>query len=114
MPDEPMSFTQRPGSRDGVEILSLSGPFTLGNMFQLQRELHQMHAPYLIFDITNVPYMDSAGLGLLVNSYVSAQKNGRKIAVAGATPRIMALFEMTKVDNLLPLYPTPEAAEAGA
>jgi anti-anti-sigma factor len=109
-----MSFTQRPGSRDGVQILSLSGPFTLGNMFALQRELQQMHVPYLIFDITEVPYMDSAGLGLLVNTFVSAQKNGRKIAVAGATPRIMTLFEMTKVDNILPQYPTAEAAEAGA
>lgn len=109
-----MTFTQRPGSREGVEILSLSGPFTLGNIFQFQRVLQQMSPPYLIFDIANVPYMDSAGLGLLVNAYVSAQKNGRKIAVAGTTPRIMALFEMTRVDSLLPLYPTAEAAEAGA
>jgi anti-anti-sigma factor len=108
-----MSFTQRPGSRDGVQILSLSGPFTLGNMFQLQRELQQMHVPYLILDLTEVPYMDSAGLGLLVNTFVSAQKNGRKMAVAGATPRIMTLFEMTKLDNILPQYPTTEAAEAG-
>jgi anti-anti-sigma factor len=109
-----MTFTQRSGSRDGVEILSLSGPFTLGNMFQFQRVLQQTTPPYLIFDIAKVPYMDSAGLGLLVNAYVSAQKHGRKIAVAGAAPRIMALFEMTRVDNLLPLYPTAEAAEAGA
>lgn len=109
-----MRFVQRPGTREGVEIVSLSGPFTLGNMFDLQRALQQVNARYLIFDITNVPYMDSAALGLLVNSYVSAQKNGRKIAVAGATPRIITLLEMTKLDKLLPLYPTSEAAEAGA
>lgn len=109
-----MRFVQRPGTREGVEIVSLSGPFTLGNMFDLQRVLQQVNARYLIFDITNVPYMDSAALGLLVNSYVSAKKNGRKIAVAGATPRIITLLEMTKLDKLLPLYPTTEAAEAGA
>ena len=109
-----MSFVQRPGSRDGVEILSLSGPFTLGNMFELQRTLQNTSARYLIFDIAQVPYMDSAALGLLVNSFVSAQKNGRKIAIAGAAPRIIALLEMTKLDSLLPLYPTAEAAEAGA
>ena len=109
-----MSFVQRPGGRDGVEILSLSGPFTLGNMFQLQRVLQQVNAQYLIFEIGQVPYMDSAALGLLVHSFVSAQKNGRKMAIAGAAPRIMALLEMTKLDNLLPLYPTTEAAEAGA
>jgi anti-sigma B factor antagonist len=106
-----MTFTQRPGSRDGIEILSLSGPFTLGNMFQLQRALQEIRPPQLIFDISRVPYMDSAGLGLLVNFYVAAQKNGRKMAVVGATPRIMSLFEMTKVDSLLKLYPTVEDAE---
>ena len=111
MPDEPMTFTQRQGSRDGIEILSLSGPFTLGNMFKLQRALQEMHPQYLIIDITQVPYMDSAGLGLLVNFYVAAKKNGRKMAVTGAKPRIMALFELTKVDSLLPLYPTVEDAE---
>ena len=42
---------------------------------------------------------------------VAAQKNGRKMAVVGTTQRIMALFEMTKVDSLLKLYPTVEDAE---
>lgn len=109
-----MTFTQRPGSRDGIEVLSISGPFTLGNMFQFQRILHELQPPYLIFDITQVPYMDSAGLGLLVNFYVAAQKHGRKMAVVGAIPRILALFELTKVDSLLKVYPTVEAAETAS
>jgi anti-anti-sigma factor len=114
MSDEAMTFTQRPGSLDGVEILSLSGPFTLGNMFQFQRALQDMKPAYLIFDMAQVPYMDSAGLGLLVNFYVAAQKSGRKMAVVGVTPRIMALFELTKVDSLLKIYPSVEDAEKAA
>jgi anti-anti-sigma factor len=112
MSDAPMTYTQRPGSRESVEILSLSGPFTLGNLFQFQRALHDINPSYLIFDLGQVPYMDSAGLGLLVNYYVSAQKHGRRMAIVGATPRIVTLFEMTKVDQLLKQYPTVEAAEA--
>lgn len=114
MPDESLTYTLRPGSREGTEILSLSGPFTLGNMFQFQRELQEMRPPYLIFDLTQVPYIDSAGLGLLVNFYVSTQKNGRKMAVAGATPRVLTLFEMTKVDGILRIFPTVEDAEKAA
>lgn len=114
MSDAPMTYTQQPGSREGVEILSLSGPFTLGNLFQFQRALHDINPSYLIFDLQKVPYMDSAGLGLLVNYYVSAQKHGRRMAIVGATPRIVTLFEMTKVDQLLKQYPTVEAAEAAA
>ena len=114
MPDERMTYSQRRGSRDGVEIVSLSGPFTLGNIFQFQRALQEIHPSYLIFDFAGVPYMDSAGLGLLVNYYVSAEKNGRKMAIVGATQRILTLFEITKVNQLLRQYPTVEAAEAAA
>jgi anti-sigma B factor antagonist len=114
MADAPMKYSRRPGSREGVEILSLAGPFTLGNLFQFQRDLQEMRPPYLIFDITQVPYMDSAGLGLLVNVYVSAEKNGRRMAVVGATRRVMTLFEMTKLNALLRLYPTVEEAESAA
>lgn len=114
MPDAPLTYTLRPGSREGIEILSLSGPFTLGNIFQFQRELQEIKPPYLIFDISQVPYIDSAGLGLLVNFYVSVQKNGRKMAIAGATDRVRTLFEMTKVDGLLRMFPSVEEAEAAA
>jgi anti-anti-sigma factor len=114
MPDEPLTYALRPGSRDGIEILSLSGPFTLGNMFQFQRELQEIRPAYLIFDIAQVPYIDSAGLGLLVNFYVSTQKHGRKMAVVGTTERVRTLFELTKVDSLLQMFPTVEAAEAKA
>ena len=114
MADAPMTYTRRPGTTEGAEILSLSGPFTLGNIFQFQRDLQDIKPAYLIFDIAQVPYMDSAGLGLLVNFYVSAQKHGRRMAVAGAAPRLKTLFEMTRVDGLLRLYPTVADAEAAA
>jgi len=107
-----MTYSRRPGNREGVEVLSLAGPFTLSNMFQLQRDLGDLHPAYLIFDIAKVPYMDSAALGLLVNFYVSAQKNGRRMAIAGATPRVLTLFEMTRLDGLLRLYPSVAEAES--
>jgi anti-anti-sigma factor len=50
----------------------------------------------LILDMTESPYMDSAGLGLLMNYYVSAEKNGRKLLLAGTNQRIQALLQMTR------------------
>jgi len=66
----------------------------------------------LIVDLSDSPYMDSAGLGLLMNYYVSAQNHGRKILLACVNERIQALLELTKVDGILKGYPTVEAAEA--
>ena len=66
----------------------------------------------MILDLTNVPYMDSAGLGVLMNYYVSAQNNHREFLMAGVNERIQALLDMTKVDRILKIYPSVKSAEA--
>ena len=56
-----------------------------------------------VIDLTAVPYMDSAGMGLVMNTYVRCQTKGVKLVVAGANSRVMDLFKVTKVDTVLPL-----------
>ena len=114
MRDEPLAVTARSGLREGVTILVLQGPLTLQNTFDFQNDLAQHKPAVLILDLTESPYMDSAGLGLLMNCYVSAEKNGRKVLLAGANQRIHALLEMTKVHLILKNYPTAVDAEARA
>jgi anti-anti-sigma factor len=114
MRDEPLTVTAAPGSSDGVTILQLHGPLTLPNSFEFQRDLAQQKPSVLILDLTDSQYMDSAGLGLLMNYYVSAQKNGRKLLLAGANERIQALLQMTKVHLILKNYATVADAEASA
>jgi len=112
MLEKELSYTVTNGAKEGTTILALDGPFTLGNMFKLQSELRALTPPCLIMDISTVPYMDSAGLGVIMNYFVSAQSHGRKFFLAGVSDRIRALLEMTKVDNVLRLCESVEAAEA--
>jgi anti-sigma B factor antagonist len=63
-------------------------------------------------DLTGVPYMDSAGMGVIMNYYVAAQSGGRKFIVVGVNDRVRALLEMTKVDSVLKLCDSVEAAQA--
>ena len=65
----------------------------------------------MIVDMSEMPYMDSAGLGMIMNSYVSAQDNGRRFLLAGVNERIAAMLEMTKVQGVLKSFPTVDAAE---
>lgn len=112
MRDAPLVVTARGGLHEGTTILVLQGPVTLQNTFDLQRVLADHKPPVLILDLTESPYMDSAGLGLLMNCYVSAEKNGRKLLLAGANHRIHTLFEMTRVHLILKNYATAADAEA--
>jgi hypothetical protein len=46
--------------------------------------------------------------------YVSAEKSGRKLALAGVTDRVLSLIRMTRVDTVLSMFPTVEAEERSA
>jgi anti-anti-sigma factor len=112
MRDEPLTVTAAPGNGEGITVLQLKGPLTLQNTFEFQHDLAQHKPAVLIIDLTQSPYMDSAGLGLLMNCYVSAEKNGRTLLLAGANERLQALLQMTKVHLILKNYPTVADAEA--
>ena len=64
------------------------------------------NAATMILDLTNVPYIDSAGLGSLVGAYVSCQKTGRRVVLCGVNQRIMKMFVITKVEPLFLIFPT--------
>jgi len=54
----------------------------------------------LILDLTEVPYIDSAGLGSLVGTYVSSHKAGQQVVLTGVNERVAKLFQITKVEPL--------------
>jgi len=114
MLEKELSFTVSEGAKEGIVIVRLDGPFTLSNLFQVQSELRALKPACLIVDMSSVPYMDSAGLGVIMNSFVSAQSGGRKFLLAGVSDRLRALFEMTKVDSVLQIYDSVDAAHSAA
>jgi anti-sigma B factor antagonist len=112
MLDKEMSYAVTPGVREGTTVLTLEGPFTLGNMFKLQDELRTLKPPCLIMDMASVPYMDSAGMGVIMNYFVSAQSGGRRFLLTGVNERLRALMELTRVLTILNIYDSVEAAQA--
>ena len=94
-------------------IFELNGPLTLRNMFEFQSMLRGGDPPAAtIIDLNQVPYMDSTGMGMIVNHYVRCQSKGVKLIVAGVSPRVLELFKLTKVDTVIPITATIEEAEA--
>lgn len=67
----------------------------------------------LIIDLSEVPYIDSAALGSLVHTYVSCQKNQRRLALVGLTHRVSNVIKLSALDALFQTYATlPEAEDA--
>src|ERR1700691_6279934 len=111
MSAETLTLESVPGQAAGSRILRLTGPLTLSGLFDFQGALRNDPPPALILDLTGVPYMDSAGMGAIINYFVSSQRHGRKLVVAGVNGRVLELFRMTKVEGLLTMKETVAEAE---
>ena len=111
--DGPLQIDLENGKTSGTLIIRLTGPLTLRNIFDLQTQFRTLkETPLTILDMTGVPYMDSAGMGVVVNGHVHCQSRGGKLVAVGVSSRILALFEMTHVDKVIAMAPTLEEAEA--
>jgi anti-anti-sigma factor len=114
------SIERNVGNAPGVAIFRFSGPFTARDMFgtltpETLRNLFESQSDdaqsVQIFDLTDVPYMDSAGLGMIVSQYVRCQGKGLRMVTVGASPRVQQLFSITKVDRFIPMASSVEEAE---
>ena len=100
-----------PGSRDGIRVLKLIGPFTLKNVFEFQTAVREQAAPLTIVDLTAVPYMDSAAMGSILGLHVSCQRHGLQYALVGASDRLKTMFKVAGVDGLVVSCATVAEAE---
>ncbi len=113
--DAPLTVERFEGKTPGTLIYRLNGPLTLRNIFELQSQLRSADPPPVtIIDLTQVPYMDSTGMGMIVNHHVRCKSKGVKLIAAGINPRVFELFKLTKVDTVIPITATAEEAETGA
>ncbi len=111
MRDDALTIETLPGSRSDAIVVRLKGPITLSTLFPLKDALGALTSRLIILDMSQVPYVDSAGLGTVLMFYVSAEKNGRKLMLSGVTDRVLSLIRMTRVDTVLSMFPSIEAAE---
>jgi len=101
------------GVAEDQRILMLRGPITIETTPMFERAVRHECAETMILDLSDVPYIDSVGLGSLVATYVSHQKTGRCLVLTGMKPRVAKILEITKVKELFVTFATTwEAAEA--
>ena len=120
----PLTFEREVDEAPGTVVFHFSGPFTartvfecqspdaVSKMFDLQLMLPSGEPPAVnIFDLTDVPYMDSSGLGMVVRHYVRCQDKGVRFMAAGVNPRVLELFKLTNVDTVIPTIAIVEDAD---
>ena len=86
----------------GVAIVTVTGDITLnkgGNALlkdKVQSLIHQGQR-HLLLDLAGVSYVDSAGLGEIVQSYATTKNRGGALKLLNVTKRLRDLLVVTKL-----------------
>ncbi|MFT4847417.1 MAG: anti-anti-sigma factor [Cryomorphaceae bacterium] len=65
---------------------------------------------YFVIDLSELEYMNSTGLNIMLNLMNKSRNNGGEAVVACATARIKSLFSVTKLDTVFTLKDSCEEA----
>jgi anti-sigma B factor antagonist len=112
MPQESLRIQDQPGTKPEQRILRLDGPLVMTTVFEFQATVRADQSQALIIDFSDVPYVDSAGIGALVGAYVTRQHGGRSLALVGVSDRIHNALKVTRVEQFFHFFDSVSAAEA--
>jgi len=111
MPNQPLAIEDFVGP-NGSRVMRLSGPLLISNLFDFQNRVRTNTLERLILDFSNVPYVDSAGIGALVGAHVTHDKQGRSLALVGVNSRVRAVLGVTHVEHLFHFFENVQEAQA--
>ena len=69
---------------------------------KLDNEIEKHMPKEIIFDFSDVSFMDSAGIGLLIGRYKLANMLGGKVQVANMTSPVRKIFQMSGMQKIIP------------
>jgi anti-sigma B factor antagonist len=99
-----------------VAVVGLNGRIVLGEessaLRQAIKNLLLAGQKKVVLDMSNVTYIDSAGLGILVAAYVSAKNQGAAIKLSALGNKFREILQITRLLTIFEVFDTPAAAVA--
>jgi len=114
MQPQALHIEQQPGAQPGQLILRLAGPLRTNTVAKFHEVARSDSSRSLIIDLTNVPTVDSAGIGALVAAYVNRQNSDRTLALVGVNQRIRYSLKVAWVEQLFRFFDSVHEAEAAS
>lgn len=98
-------------------VVAASGQVDLATAPQLVEALRQAQTrdvDEIVVDLTDVDFLDSVGVRVLVEAARDAAQSGVSLSVRGAQGWVARVLEITGVDEYLQVVPHPTAAPGDA
>jgi anti-sigma B factor antagonist len=102
--------------QNGLLLIGIQGKLDTLGVEQIQEPFGEAISHYtgpILLDMTEVEYMSSAGLSLLVSKGRGQRRRGGDLVVIASTTRVTEVFELTGFEDLFTVYDSLEAALTG-
>ena len=102
-----MSLEISETDRESIAILHLKGRLTVGEASSIRDNVAQVLASgrvNVIFDLSDVDYIDSTGLGSLVICYTTIKKQGGTLKLVNPNKRNIELLLLTKLHTIFEVF----------
>jgi len=103
--------------REGDKVfIALAGDLSLSSQAEFEeklRELYRERVMSVLVDLSSLTFMDSTGLFLLLNLWKRCHREGIGIVFEGGSQEIQDLFEVTAMDQILPVVPPGGSSTTG-
>jgi anti-sigma B factor antagonist len=85
-------------------VVRLAGKLSLETVHNFVQTLRPEAAAHLILDLRGVSFLDSAGVGALVQLFVHRRNQGQTFALTGLTMQSSAVIQVAGLSKLLPIH----------
>ncbi len=100
--------------RPGVVVLGMTGSVRIGaNCQQIEQQVEEMirqNETSVIFDLSGVTFIDSAGIGTIVRSLGRFKKLSGTLRLTGVKGMVEGVLKLTQIIKIIDVYPTTEEA----
>ncbi len=102
--------------RNGAaSVVDIRGDVTAGSEEVLMSAYAEAEdARAIILNFTDLSYMNSGGIGLLVTLLVRANRRSQRLLAYGLSDHYRQIFELTRLDEAVGIHDTEQAALAAA
>src|SRR5881392_3139986 len=115
MTKDPASSSTSP-RQSRSNVLPLKGEIDLHVSPSVTTSLNSMiekKPERLVVDLSDVTYIDSAGLAALIGAMQKVEGYGGKFLLAGLQETVRSIFEISRLDQVFQIFPDADAALAG-
>ncbi|MHB8681541.1 MAG: STAS domain-containing protein [Acidimicrobiales bacterium] len=111
-----VNFDVAETERGGVPVLAVRGEVDVSTAPELRERLlalAEQGKSLAVVDLTEVSFVDSTALGVLVSGVKRLRNSGGDLRLVVTQPHISKVFEITGLTEVFAIFPTVDEAVAG-